>query len=292
MIKFSQIAVSIGLCATLASTCFAKGNEGSGGGTVVSIPGYNKLGLLDLYLDDPKYYEQTIAQVTFQDSIEKSCTDINGSLQASIGFTIFSSRYAYVPFDDAVGALKKWEDNSPAMYHLILAALESDVLQQTYGEVPHFNGYWLPDGFEKKHEEIQFQTAAFYQADVGAVISADVYNKMDGLSQAGLLLHEAIRQVQNDYGDQMSEEILQKLVAKILLHPNRQDTLDDPSLYGPGIANAIKTFKTSEDDDDSAIQDGGKRLVLRGFVFDKLSTRPDLQALLQVFKTNNPCVRQ
>jgi hypothetical protein len=158
----------------------------------------------------------------------------------------------------------------------------------TFGNLPQFDKYWVPEEFKEKNKQLRFETAAYYQNETGAVVSVKIYNQMDQLSQAGLWLHEAIRQLQIDYGAEMSEKALETITAKILLEdPYNSLSLDDPSLYGPTLGKVIQEFKPSE---SLLPKQSMERFLKRINQFAKtLPENSQLQGLVQIFKTNNTC---
>jgi hypothetical protein len=278
-----------GMAILSGAPCAFAGAGSSGGGTAVHVPGSSGPVLLDLYLYDPKFKDV----YTGTDYLGSAC---GNPMQAKYGFQDLPTVgvASLNAFGGALKRLRLFSETSPVMVQLILYAVFSNELDLTYGDVPQVDTYWLPDHFEKK--DIQFETAAFYQIDTGAVISAQVYNELGATSQQALLIHEALRELQIGFGDDISEEMLEMLTALIILGPEdgtidpAHFSLDNSALYGPKLGAIIQNFNSSPEE---LFAQSWKRAFKRGLKFDDgtASSNPNLKALFQVFKTNNPCVR-
>lgn len=201
----------------------ATGGESSGGGNAVKSPTTGKYVLLDYFAFSPTQH------ATF--------TSVAGS-------ALVKSGYRYVEFDDGEEALP---ESQPA-YQLLLQRLDlwksvmPDVRSRLLNEVrlsfvalatvPQAGRYDLGP-LVSQYPNLEIQPLACFDAErAEAVWSYDlrivllnetIWNQLDRASQAGLILHEMLRQLQlgnsvplSELGDG-SDKALQDLTSKIML---------------------------------------------------------------------------
>lgn len=151
----------------------------------------------------------------------------------------------HTPFQEQLG-LGWWnKDQSPVMHYLFerlrvwkpmgrglvlsIAAVLTGKTQffYTFDKLRRYAGFHLPDSVEVDNEALKVRTAILYDRLLGPVIYAPLWNKLSIETQAGLLIHEALRYFQAVHPQSISESQLQDLVATILL--------TDPAPDGPKL---------------------------------------------------------
>lgn len=146
-------------------------------------------------------------------------------------------------FGLAKARLDAWEKTSPALVHRIRGALDRmtySLTDSTFREIPKYD---LPEAVKDAHpftrEKGSVQTAILYVPRYGSIISAPAWKCLDEETRAGLLIHEALRQIQSFYEnfpkpkDRFSDEQLQWVTAKIISgSPKGNETLETQEALG------------------------------------------------------------
>jgi hypothetical protein len=226
---FTIALMSTGL--SLPVTSFA-GGASSGGGTSVQPAPHAQPVLLDYYLHNPR----------FADIASKSNDLIAVSEFAkTIGYDRLSITIR-PSYGLALARLQAWEKNSPVVVNLIRVAMRA--MEWTYtpfnqrlcGEAKTAN--------DQLNLGLPMESAVVFRKDVGASISAQVWNGMGGYSHGGLVVHEALRHVQFMIGESMDYTVLMNVTAKIMLENPEQQvpgyTLDNARWFGGEIKREIE----------------------------------------------------
>ncbi len=103
--------------------------------------------------------------------------------------------------------------------HFFIKMLRQALINMPIIEVPYhlklISRYYLSEEILSLKPKIT--TAIVYMKGYGAFVSSPIWNNLDVETQAGLLIHESIRQVQFRYGfDDLSDQNLQYLTALII----------------------------------------------------------------------------
>lgn len=125
-------------------------------------------------------------------------------------------------FSRATEMLDRWQDDSPQLVKMIDQAMRN---------VPYFfvnRGLSLSEQFtlaneaKAKCENLEVKTAIRFLPKYGSFISNPLWSSADLDTQAGLLIHEALRQVQITYEFDIKNEDLENITASLV------DGLPDP----------------------------------------------------------------
>jgi hypothetical protein len=126
--------------------------------------------------------------------------------------------------------LASWRQNSPN----VVAIIEESLDETPFFYVPLEFGFTdqtfhLPPGAKKDPVLKTLSTVAYYQAELGVLVSKPAFESLDLTNQAALLVHEAVRHIQITYGAKLSNELLQNLTATLALtQPSRLSILELP----------------------------------------------------------------
>ena len=215
----------------LPALSYARGGDGSGGGTAIQPTPHEHPVLLDYYIANSRFADSPSAA---NDRILPS------TLSKTIGYDRLDIKTlpSYVL---AQNRLKAWEKNSPVVVNLIRSALDSmewsytPFRQDLCGEAKIAN--------EQLNFGLPLESAVVYRKEMGAIISARTWNAMGSYSHGGLLVHEALRQIQFAMGEPMEYAVLMNLTAKIMLeNPDQQPaeyTLDQAQWFNGKIKDEI-----------------------------------------------------
>jgi hypothetical protein len=208
----------VDLCLFLVgSNSFGGGNTG-GGSLVIRSPGETPV-LLDFLEIEPG----------FQDRHSNPYFKLNPS-QAEKQRVI---RIEQLPIMSLVTErLEKWQTNSPYTVLLLKIAMKGMRWGVTVNPVRVLPEYHLPSSIPLSFPKYKINGAIVYEEGFGARISIPAWNSLGEMSQAGLIVHEALRHIQIHYGSSLSNEKLQKVVAKIMLNnPSLPEELDRSEDY-------------------------------------------------------------
>ncbi len=193
------------------------GGVGDGGGNFIILEEGQAPVLLDLFIHTPD----------LKDRYENST---GRQLVVREGNWIQVSEQAAYPL--AIERLQAWEKTAPMIIKLIRTSLNSMRfwLVQDISFQP--GRFWLPPKFEESHPRFRLQPAASYAKAVGgAQLNSIAYAHAGEFSQAGLLIHEALRHIQiveemKFITDQnLTDKAIQDLTAKIMLTEPRENSV-------------------------------------------------------------------
>lgn len=190
------------------------GVESGGGGTTIRFPGQRTPFLLDRLMID-----QTLADRSepVSNPIYLSYPSLEN--QPEIG-PLLSEDLQVLSF--AKRTLEIWKaafiDHQAASLELILL-IEQAIDRMSFLRTTHrfriMPRYVLPPTLSRRKFEIE--TAVLYVPEYGAILSAPAWDALDVETQAGLIVHESLRQVQNLYGfTDLSDAQLQVITAVIM----------------------------------------------------------------------------
>jgi len=200
----------------------------SGGGTSVTVARGQRPVLLDLYLRDPAFTDTS----TFS-SRPRGC----GGTANRLGYGRFDI-HNEPAFVLVKRRLALWKSSSPALIESIEQTIEHTFYLFVLGNLPLIERFHLPEGFDRR--QVRLETIVLYDKSYGAIFSDRLYSRLGDRSKAGLIIHEALRQIQIAYDDRMSEKSLQEATARILMdQPQSGETLDDPARYGDYLKDLI-----------------------------------------------------
>lgn len=200
----------------------------SGGGGVVLRGALSPL-LLDFWLVSPNMADP---QLAFEKPV---CAHKKLSEYTSFDFADVRSTES---FKVASSKVNQWLTNSPVVAKLILQALSS----MQFKCVNH--GIELSRTYEGNIDANSVRTAVLYHKQHGAILSVPVWERLGLKSQAGLLVHEALRHISIQYGLALSHISIQNLTAQIFFaQPSAGNSLDDESLLSGHLLDKLRTLK-------------------------------------------------
>jgi len=118
--------------------------------------------------------------------------------------------------------LSLWDYWSPFVVSLLRQSIQLMDFRYTQMPLPVSSHYHVPDSLKQRyrsrpiHQGWSFQTAISYHTH-GTWVNGGLWGQLQLSSQAGLLLHEAFRSIQNIYFSGISEKELQNIVATVML---------------------------------------------------------------------------
>lgn len=218
----------------LCNTGFSfAGGDSSGGGTVLTRGKFNVLLELDLYANKN--------HIPFP--LKKALGLPSEMKEAKVGLHTFKIQDDPA-FERAAKRLELWESD-PQSSALILAirnTIKNTFYFSTRQTLPLLSQYDL-DSADETVSLKDLKTVVLYHPKVGAVFSVPTYSKMDDLSKAALIIHEALRQIQFAYGEtQFTNATLQEITARIFLSkPDSHRPLADGLNLGEFLNSAIRS---------------------------------------------------
>lgn len=229
----------VALLAFLALAAPASGDGGgdsAGGGSTVRFPGMKRAILLDRLTLNPD-----LASAPVSDEAERSEVPTSG--QPEIGSLIASDQRA---FDLAREKFEAWKTRLVAKQKpsLLLLAMIQDAMDnmsylRTTLEFKEISRYDLAPSLKARHPEVK--TVILYAPHyLGALISTPEWDACDTETQAGLLVHEAMRQVQGAYQfNDLTDEQVQAITAMIMDVAPSADASFEPYM-SPKLARNIR----------------------------------------------------
>lgn len=199
------------------STEFAqsKGTEsGGGGGVVFRNSSYILLDFLNI---DPEFQDSTAFQNLKASQIKKvtgSVIGINSANEDQI-------RTENQAFDLALKTIALWENfEFETMAGRIHSSFMFPLQWSFTNNELHVPNLFLPEAI-KENEKSQVKAAAYYLKDAldnyTVQISIPIWDQMGIWSQAGLLIHESLRQIQIGWSTQYDEKTLQRATAVLVM---------------------------------------------------------------------------
>lgn len=132
--------------------------------------------------------------------------------------------------------LEIWKENSPVMVSMFEKSLKQAIWRFTPLVLEETGSYVLPPQIRGG----KVFTAIIYTEKYGAWISIPIWNQVGDFTQAGLLLHEAGRQMQIDWNIELTNQEIQDIVARIMLETPNRETLDNNEFFAGPIAPFLK----------------------------------------------------
>jgi hypothetical protein len=200
------------LMVLLPSSVYAKGVESGGGGGVVLVPHHAPV-LMDYFTVIDSIADLPIS--TEVPSIANKASLLSFSIIKENEATIRKSNKA---FDKAMGILESWSQMPyDVMSFEVLNAFTAPLVWNFTEQKLTAPPFYLPPGLPA---EAEVAVAAYYaqvKNNVNVSISKTFWNQMSLNDQAGLLIHESLRQVQIGFKNGYDDEVLQRVTAIYLL---------------------------------------------------------------------------
>lgn len=95
--------------------------------------------------------------------------------------------------------LARWKSNSPDLVKMIEHAIDRVPYFKTSSEFALSRQFTVSDELRKLCPGLEVKTAILYLPKFGSIVSEPLWNSLDADTQAGLLIHEALRQIQFAY---------------------------------------------------------------------------------------------
>lgn len=210
----------------MSSSVFAKqeGGGDSGGGSVIRFKGQSHFFLLDRLSRDETLSKRS--NLVNRDHLPAEVPDLRS--QPKIGPLLPKDQLA---FDFALEKLDAWkkillpiQGPSAALMDLIANSIRQMSYLRTTQLFNVIPAYELSPALKRKRPEIWL--AILYQPLLGSIISAPVWDLLDRETQAGLIIHEGLRQIQGVYLFRESNLQIQMMTAFI----SRENLVDEREL--------------------------------------------------------------
>jgi len=199
----------------LLSTMSHAGSTSSGGGTSVALPDSPYPVLLDLYLKNGSPINSSAGEPLLETRAFKKLgiERLRNSGHPAIG--------------QAKKLLKRWNGNSKGLVDLILNELEAAPFYYVkYRFGFRDRNYYIPQ--DQFIPESKLNLVAFYSDQLGVLFSKPEFDQIESTSQVAVLIHEALRHLQNRFGWDFSTRVLQELTATLVFtQPQTNDILED-----------------------------------------------------------------
>jgi hypothetical protein len=190
------------------------GGDSAGGGSTIRCLKQTRPFLLDRLSLNPQLAEkgEVVTALAVQPTMPSE-------KQSEISSIYQSDREA---FQLAIQKLKSWEQGLPdnaatskALMGILIKTIQGTSYKRTSHQFNKVSRYQLARSLERKCRDIQ--TAILYLPLYGCIISSPVWDTLDLETQAGLIVHEALRQVQGLHGlYDLTDEQLQSITAQIM----------------------------------------------------------------------------
>jgi hypothetical protein len=208
-----------------ADSAEAQGGVDTGGGTIVKTS--QGMGLLDLYLYNPTAFANRRMSA---DSV------IENDASKTLGITLLTT-YNQPVMIRAKEQIRKWKSQSPIISSLLIYALENMQIyyhRGTFTSVP--KEFYLPSSSNIPSTHLKM--VALYVSGFGVNISSADFSALPEVHQTALVIHEALRYLQDHRTLAISNQNIQKLTAMIMSRPSAGQTLDiEPYLSGIALQN-------------------------------------------------------
>lgn len=207
------------------SKSFKLGGVDSGGGTLV-VTSQTK-GLLDLYLYNYKAFNSQEPGLELPET--PSYKDH--------GFdALVNSESLLIPM--TLSQIEKWKDSSPIIVNLVTKALKELPIYYVNAKLNFKNQMiYIPDNINLPPGTLDL--AAYYLKDMGVFIEKNTFDRLSIKNQMGLLIHEALRHRQLSFESGMSNAVIQKLTALMIIEPQKGMTLDNVTYLNGRILEKI-----------------------------------------------------
>lgn len=243
MLLKSKIMPAVGVFLFTASTLLtgiasAKGIGSSGGGnTVFKEPGSPAI-LLDLFVANPQFQDNYADQKARELKVKQiSSSFVDRKLPL---YYVKASEQTVYPF--VLNRLAVWKKTSPEVVSTIEEALNT--MEFWVGEdLKPQQRYVIPQQLLSDFPRMSIETgAAFSPVLGGAMLSMKIWNQFGIYSQAGLMIHEALRQIQmveqkytraEEQGQTLTDETIQRITARIMFaEPHQSEPVIEKSALG------------------------------------------------------------
>jgi hypothetical protein len=217
------------VCCLLGAQAYA-GAGSSGGGFVCDLTDGTEV-LLDLIEYNPG----------FKDTYTFSKTQPLkfGRVGKKLGYEKRDVK-SFPAYDFAMQKLKTWEASSPTIIKMIEQALPNVDWRFSEFKVTTGNETFVASD-ETRKVCTKIRPAILYTQQFGALVSGADWIAGGDSTQAGWIIHEALRYVQLNYSSDLSTEKLQKLTATILLEdPSKIETLETADYLDGKILDQAK----------------------------------------------------
>jgi hypothetical protein len=185
--------------------------SGGGGGTLVKRADLKHFMLLDLYLASTPHQQQELAN-------EESSPGLSVTPFSEASGLELLDLYKSKAFEHAKAKLLRIANAHTVQGRLaqaILGVLEYKIqIFYTFKKLRTYEAFHFP---ESDSDTTKTATAVFYDQAFGPIVYAPYWNDLSLTSQAGLLIHEALRYFQVINPDSLTDEMIQHITATIIL---------------------------------------------------------------------------
>lgn len=196
-----------------------------------------------------------------------------------LGFDQFSGRDQFPPYVRAQALIAKWQE---------VQTTENSLLTQLARSMKEVNFIWveansLPAAKRLKTLEgfVQSLTVISYIDPIGIVASRALWNRLDGCSQTGLMLHEAFRQLKAVEEIEYPDERIREIVRTLMLESPRPLETSLTSLNSKLETARTKFFEISI----HSAKEMAKDIPVS---YDRLIQDPDSQAEVKNLRSEDP----
>lgn len=132
-------------------------------------------------------------------------------------------------FEGALKVIDRWKPGSPTLARILeetIRRMGYSRTSSTFAELPeHLN---VPDLTRKAHPGLKVRTVILYVPKYGSIISEPIWRQLDLETRIGLVIHEALRQLQGPYGyTDLDDKALQRLTGTLMYtDPGKTGTLE------------------------------------------------------------------
>lgn len=141
--------------------------------------------------------------------------------------------------------LARWKDASPALTRMIEDAMGSVPYLRTSSAFALSPQFTLAPEAKRKCPKLEIQTSILYLPKYGSIISAPYWDALDVDTQAGLLIHEAFRQVQMGYLYHTENGDLEAVTAQLIDGDPKEKPSPDQSSHIRGkLRNYLDAWGT------------------------------------------------
>jgi hypothetical protein len=207
------VTLSLGIILLGRSSLAGPGDSGGGGSTIRCRKQTHPY-LLDRLSLNPGLAD--LNEVVTTEAVKPS---ISPERQAEISSTFPSDEAAFElaikKLRDMENILPQKERSSKALMEILVKTIQAMSYKRTTHQFNVISRYELSSSLKSKCTAIQ--TAILYLPHYGGIISSPVWDSLDLETQAGLIVHEALRQVQGLYLlYDLTDEQLQMITALIM----------------------------------------------------------------------------
>ena len=182
--------------------------EGGGGGSGITING--KTELLDVYI-----FKKTHTNYQSPPSQKGITLPTTRALSELHLEKLTNEKLVVVQL--ALKKLEIWGNSAPFFIISLRNALtNAPIFYTDYVYGGKDKNYWIPPALLNQILPDSIKTLSFYAKNIGILIAKSDFESLDLFNQVALLIHEAIRHLQLQYGFSITNEKLQMITANVV----------------------------------------------------------------------------